>query len=788
MSGGGSSSQILGYKYFMDLHMGISRGPIDMLKEIEVGGKKAWPIAYTYQTGGGVVNEYDAVGGIVSSSYVTETYATDPAPAPIAVSTAGVLIRAPELFGGEKKEGGIEGELDVMMGEITQGVNSRLSAMLGGSLVSAFRGVVTLFYTGLIASMNPYPKVWRFRVCRALAGWDGAVFHSTAAVIPLTATYPDVAGGPPVVHDIYAMNPAHIIYECYTNRDWGRGFPSSVLDAASFTAVANTLVSEGFGLCLKWSRADTVDAFVQIVLDHIGGAIYPARGTGLLTLKLIRGDYSIGPLPQFTTENGILSIEDDDSAMSQGMVNEIIVKYVNPIDGKDGQIRVQNLGSMQSVGAVNSKTVEYPGLPTGSLAARIGQRDLRVHSTNLRRLKLTMNRKGYDLVPGGVMRISNPARGIGDMVLRIGKITDQTDSTLVIQAVQDVFSLSATSYVTPQTFTGTADRAPVPALFTEVRESTYADLVAALSPADLAALTGDETYAYVVAAKPASFAIDFKIWSGTSVIGYADKGAGVWTPMGTLSASIDLTTTSRILTNVTLPANIAVGTLALIDEEIVQVIGYNTGTRQLDFVRGCIDTIPATHALNAKVWFYSLSAGADRSRYSESEVVGAKALTRTPDGELPETATTYVTRTMAGRSGRPYPPGLVAVDGIPYATATEMILGRLLTWVHRNKVLQADVIMNQQTPNVTPDVGLTYTVRVRRQSDNGIQFTYAGITGNSWSYPEADFNSGGRVTAVILELVAVHTLKESFQPYLIPITIRDDGWGFDFGNDFGNNV
>ncbi|WP_220785248.1 hypothetical protein, partial [Bacillus sp. BML-BC021] len=70
-----------------------------------------------------------------------------------------VRINAPELFGGDKGEGGLDGTLDVLFGDEDQGGLPRLAAMLGG-LGPAFRGISTCFYSGLVTSVNPYPKKW----------------------------------------------------------------------------------------------------------------------------------------------------------------------------------------------------------------------------------------------------------------------------------------------------------------------------------------------------------------------------------------------------------------------------------------------------------------------------------------------------------------------------------------------------------------------------------------------------------------------------------------------------
>jgi hypothetical protein len=40
------------------------------------------------------------------------------------------------------------------------------------------------------------------------------------------------------------MNPAHIIYECATNPDWGRGLPRELVDNISFASAANVLYTK----------------------------------------------------------------------------------------------------------------------------------------------------------------------------------------------------------------------------------------------------------------------------------------------------------------------------------------------------------------------------------------------------------------------------------------------------------------------------------------------------------------------------------------------------------------
>src|SRR5690606_6520884 len=92
-----------------------------------------------------------------------------------------------------KKEGGIVGELDVMMGEPDQQPNDYLVEQLGTPM-PAFRGMLSLvFRKGMVGAMNPYPKPWKFKVQRLLKGWHAnapwypekvAVAVGSSSVVP----------------------------------------------------------------------------------------------------------------------------------------------------------------------------------------------------------------------------------------------------------------------------------------------------------------------------------------------------------------------------------------------------------------------------------------------------------------------------------------------------------------------------------------------------------------------------------------------------------------------------
>ncbi|SQC23556.1 Uncharacterised protein [Klebsiella pneumoniae] len=352
MGGGGKGSKkvTVGYRYSWDIHSGLGRGPVNEIVAISADKKTV----------------FAGTEGQLSGN-------------------TSIYIDQPNLFGGEDTggEGGIQGTLDVMMGGPDQVPPPSLLKLLTG-LVPGFRGVVTTFFSGLVSCYSASPKPWSFRVRRTTSGWDNnAVWFPEKMLILLENTVGQLDDesklSPEQVANlrrIHAMNPAHILVECATNRDWGRGLSlADDLDLDSYRIAADRLYDEQFGLCFRYNRQDSLDTFVQQVLDHIGAVQYGDLETGKMALKLLRDDYVVDDLPLFTYDNGIISVQDDDSSSADTAPNEVVVTYHDPVTNSDGEVKAQNLGSIQAVGLISS-TVEYRAIPTHDLAARVAQRDL----------------------------------------------------------------------------------------------------------------------------------------------------------------------------------------------------------------------------------------------------------------------------------------------------------------------------------------------------------------------------------------------------------------------------
>ena len=751
----GAKKQTIGYHYLATLMFGIGRGPFDELRMVKVGDEVAWD-GHACTDGPNIINK-------------------------------------PELFGGEKKEGGIQGVFKIFMGQEDQvlpGASSHIVAAKGpymsgtlpdlkatlGGRVPEMRGRVIFWFDGLIASMNHYVKEWKFRVRRSQRGWYGG-----------TAWYPQKATIYLKEGTIHAMNGAHIIYECCTNPIWGRGVPADMMDENSFIYAADTLCAESFGLCMVWYRQEDIDQFIQNVCNHLGATVYTDRQTGKIAIRLIRADYVVNDMPLFTPDSGLMSIDEDDSGSEDTAFNEVIVTGHDPITDTDIQMRAHNIAARQAQSTASSSSVKYPGLPTTDLCGRIAERDKNASGAGLKKFKVTLDRRGFLIYPGSVFRVQDLSRGIAEVVLRAGDIDDgnMIDGRIQITAIQDVFGLPETSFVAPtETAWVPADTEAVPPLAAEVFEPGYRDAYLKVGEAEANEIDPTESYIAAVAAKATirSVNYDFEVRpdGGTE---YTLAETAFFTGSAVLQDTITAVATSFTLISPTEIPTDVVGDSLRVGDEIMRVESYDTGTGLITVARGTADTWPTTHAAGTRVWFPDDDIAIDERVYLAGDDLSAYILTRTSTDVLEDAETVPYDLTVNGRIARPYPPADVKIDGVTIYTPNEAN-DPVVTWVERNRLTQADHLIGFFEPTVAHEAGTTY--RIRLYSDDGLDTllrTEDPIT-SPWNYSPAMQLADGSPTRVLAELVAVRDGIESWEPRRFRIYLQT-GYGYGYGLNYG---
>jgi hypothetical protein len=671
---GKSKKVTTGYKYHLGMHLVITHAKSDEADELSVTEF--------------IVGERQAWAGTVSSN-------------------SSISVNAPELFGGEKREGGVQGTVDVLLGGPTQVENDYLVLLNGGTQPS-YLGVLSLVLRQVyMAANNPYIKPWWIRVRRFFKGWN--------------PTKSEIGSG--------GANAAHIIYECITNPEWGMGMPASIIiDDASFTAAANQLHTEGFGLHLLWDAQSSIEDFIQEVTDHIGGVVDVNPTTGKFVLKLIRGDYDPGTLTEFGQDD-ILSMESMQRGLYGETVNEIVLQYTDKASFKTASVTVQDLANIQIQGAIVSRTQKYPGIADPELAGRVALRDLTASATPLAKASFIINRRGWKLGPGEVFKLSWPPLGIVSVVMRVGAVDSGglEDGQIRVEAVEDVFGLPASSYTSPQPV-GWADPSPEPVAITvrKLVEAPYWDLATTLTAADLSFVDETDCFVQTLAARPTGGVVNYDIANSSQVV----VATGDFSPTALALAALPVEVSSVITYWSDIDVDlVSTNSLAYINDECVHVTAINTGSKTITVNRGVLDTTPVAHAADSRIWFATDLKGEDPTEYAVSENVTLRLLMNTGHGTFPYASATGVSLVMARRQNRPYPPGKLLLNTIAYPAS---VVGALvITWAHRDRLSQLASIIPQTTGNIGPELGTTYTVKVIDASTSTVLETTAGITGTS---------------------------------------------------------
>ncbi len=721
--GGKSGGNIIGYKYHLGAHMAISY-PVDEIQEIKIGDRTCWT-------------------GSASSGQIS--------------------VNAPNLFGGEEREGGVSGTIDVLMGEQTQVKNSYLMEQLG-SVIPAFRGVFSLVFRRFYWGNNPYIKNPAFKVKRTdihtdfTPQWYGAKANINSG----------------------DMNPAHIIRECLTNYQWGMGYPTTLIDDASFTAAADALYSEGFGLSIKWSQSETIEAFVQRIADHIDAVVDTDLSTGKITLSLVRGGYDTASLLLLDESNSELG-EFERRGWGE-TVNEITVVYRDRETNQDTPVTIQDIGNIQIQGAVVAETHNYPGISNATLAGRVAQRDLRVKSAPMAKLQITANRHAYSLKRGDVFRYSNTRLGLAEVVFRVVGVDrgELTDGRITIDAVEDVFSLDNNTYVTPQASGWTSpNTAPAPALAEQVMEASYWDVTANVTPADIAQLDPDFGFIIAQAVRASGDSYNYQIHTRVGTADYAQTGSGHFCPTAQLDGAL-VVDGSALTGQVVSIKNgrdldqVSVDTFAYVGGECVAIRAIDTIANTITIDRGVLDTVPVDHADSERIWFADGWQGFDITERVDAEAVDVKLLPVTSLGPLDIVSATALPITLDNRYQRPYPPGNVQLNAQRYPASTSGDIA--ITWSHRDRTLQTAYLNDQTETDIGPESGTTYTVRIYDQSGPTLKHTESGISGTGWTYTQADRQAdfgGAGPHDLMIEIESVRDGLTSRQAQTVQITAND---------------
>ena len=673
---GKSSKPTIGYRHYMYLYMGESIGPNDYLAGIRVGGEPVFE-------------------GELSGSRE-------------------IPINLPFLFGGDKKEGGLVGTLQIRMGEADQMPVPYLQQQVPGPWPAA-RGLCTTLYRGMVGAMTPYLKLWAKRWGRFVQGWSTPVWEPALARIGR------------------GMNAAHIHYQCLTDTVWGVGLDPALIDGDSFLRAAQQLHDEQFGLCLGWRRGDSIGNFLQMVNNHVGGLWAFDPMLGKFVYRLFRPDYVAANLP-LLDETSVSELESWQTPLLDGSTNEVTVVGRDCVSNLEIAATFQTMANVQAQGRVVADRRSLPGLWNRSLCERVAARETSVASGLLQRIKLTVDRRWWGIKRGDVLALSWRRKGVVRMPVRVLEVDEGTrsDGALALTLMQDFDGMAATTYLRPVVGPWTPpDTTPRPLPAQRLVEATWRDLAGRLRPADLALIEDDAGFVVAMGARPNGPAYGYTLTTRTGGT-FAEVGSGDFTPTGLLRTALGPTDTRVTLEQTRDLDLVVVGSEALIDDELVRIDAIDADAGILTIARGCVDTVPAAHAAAARLWCSDTYIGADPTEYLAGETVEAKLLTRTRQGTLDPALAPVAQVRLDARHARPYPPGRLRINGDTWPAASHARL--TIAWVHRDRILQADRLIEHEAGGIGPEPGATTTVRIVHAANGALLHEATGIAGTEYAH------------------------------------------------------
>lgn len=739
---------IIGYQYGADIAGAFCHGPIDELLDFQFEDTSMRD--YASKPGSIDPSETTMVqDGNGNWVLIPPMYPSIPVTNPGGAGTPlNFRVKAPNMFGGQQQQGGVEGRLEFFWGQDPQPASANLAAKSGmGSILSNYKGLVYFFMYNATFGTSPNMKP----------------FYAILRRCPKTVS-PDV----PTSNINGSANPADVLYEVLTNEKWGLGKPTGAFDLASFTAAAVTLKAEDMGVDFTLNAQDSAESICGDVLRHIDGVLFTHPQTGLITLKLARADYVVGTLLHADTTN-IIALSEYKRSTWPETFNEVKINYIERGSGhtlppvttgykpylfREDTQQAQNLASLQAMGEVASTTLDFKYFSRPNLAQMAAFRTLRVVSLPLVSMTLTVNRKFAVQTIGSCLVVDWAPLGITGMVVRIVNMKAGllTDNTVELQVIEDVFNTAPTTFtpvpgsvwVPPTTLPAapiTALAIPSPYFLVKADAFVGINMVARGSKAvtqwdghfDLPA-TSDATpgpmYTEDNPFVPVGTLVAPLLWSGL----YQDSGI-ILNDLQDLDKIYSATAAGyQNGESLAMIYGGVPGTGELV--AFRDVVSNADGTYTLNVVmRGQMDTVPRDHPAGAKVYFFTTQAlatywpgwapvGVPPTASSQTPATsGYKgwAASKSPSGRrAPEPPTFVISQTGIAitdprRAVMPYPPGhlrLNGTEGNAINVATPIAGGSVsIAWDGRNRLTET-TMRQHSAAGVAPEAGTLYRATV----------------------------------------------------------------------------
>ena len=545
------------------------------------------------------------------------------------------------------------------------------------------------------------------------------------------------------------LNAAEAIYEIFKNTDWGCSITTDDrIDIDSLIALGTKTEMESMGISAQFTEVKTSGSYISIILNHINGVCFASPQTGKITFKLIRSDYDVKKLKQFSTANcSSMEFTRLDWTETSSTVSATYTDASNKYD--TGTLSVTDIANVRITNNMNEKKLEAPYFTTADNIKAYVKNQLLSLAYPLSTVTFNANREAYELTIGEPVNISWEPYGITQQVYRVTDVDygNLTDGKIQVTAIEDIFGFSKTDYDTSHGIDWSTD-AHLPE---EIVKQLFIE-----APYEVTRST--DTFVYAFGAKPTAYTTYWSVWRyenggyavtskssdfsmvGRMIYGYEeaydkdDTGLEI-VSIGSNGSELLNEKIKRInndpdTLNSRSGQNLMVSDGEIMSYDSIQMLA-NGDYLIKGIIRGLYDTVPKTHTAESLVYFFDVCQNVNLNKRVCSEGYVSKEqlelTTETLDGTQKFDANKLTLLNTVRRGEAPSimanlkfgaDRGTCSIYQYNYPATTIFADNVIFKFNTRNK-FSSFGIMKQTDTAVTP---ATDTQNVIRVTSNGITF------------------------------------------------------------------
>lgn len=714
-----------------------------------------------------------------------------------------------DLFGGNDSGGGFSGRFRLHTGEANQAESAYLRDIVGLSPLPAYRGLCYVMITNTTET-----SFEGFRIVESTPETLGAYIGDQNQLRYIrieVQTFDAVAGtglgdrlGLGNDHHFIGRdaNPIAVAYELYLNDSWGRAFPLSDVDTASFQAAAETCWTEGIGYSQIIDEQTSTSDIQDTLEQHVDGYIGPNPITGRIEVTLSRPDYVLATEFQATDDN-IIKVEKWNKGDWSQTYNRVRIRYVDRDKDWNETHAIQTSPANRIIqGRTVTKELRYQGCHDARVAAVLAARGNRTLSLPQSSGTIVLDRTAWQIRPGSVMSLTSVQANETELAVRVTKIElgDGIGNSMKAEVVADLSGNEVTTVAdSPPTDFVPPVQAVIPfdAADQAAFETPFLLMRADASPNSVPRITTIARRAganypteYEVVRRTASgtpagayTSTDF-VTNGFCIVGALrnDESAGQ-SGNGALSLQVDGIAGESLdgLIDVYSPAlgnfaGVAIVSPGLDDEEWLffdEIVDDGAGVRLENVWRSAMDTTWKAHAAGARVWFiWTGGMGMGPEVYTQAWNVELKLLPSSPNASVLEAAATAlpivtIDTATATRNSKPLVPSTITLNGTEFGTDVDF-----------------DILNTQTTPAAYNGLQVVPTHRLWRVQDIGWSVRGLDVAGGGLDPAELTAENM-RISAWLHNLDAFPSAPRAqalltITDQLAPLTGNDDVYALHF--------